>query len=332
MGHLRTAVFLILAIASVASSAEQLAERSIDGATRSQVIAAVLEAVEKRYVFPEVASRMVESIRAHERAGDYSQVTSAYHLATTLTQDLQSISRDKHLRVVYTTSEVGAGRGAPTAEETAKIRDARRKINYGFERVERLDNNIGYLELRVFLPPGKEAAETAAAAMTFLANSDALVIDMRRNGGGSPAMVALLSSYLFDERTHLNSLYWREGDRLEEFWTTQDVVGRKFGQSKPIFVLASGSTFSGAEEFCYNLQTRKRAVIVGEATRGGAHPGGQWQVHEYFAVWVPTGRAINPITNTNWEGTGVRPDVEVPPSDALETAKRLANEAIRKPL
>jgi peptidase S41-like protein len=332
MGRLRTAVFSILAIASAGSSAEQLPERSIDAATRSQVITAVLEVVEKRYVFPEVASKMVESIRAHERTGDYSQVTSAYHLATTLTQDLQSISKDKHLRVVYTAIEVGAGHGTPTAEETAKIRDAWRKINYGFERVERLDNNIGYLDMRVFLPPGKEASETVAAAMTFLANSDALIIDMRRNGGGHPAMIALLSSYLFDERTHLNSLYWREGDRLEEFWTTQDVGGRKFGQSKPIFVLTSGSTFSGAEEFCYNLQTRKRAVIVGETTRGGAHPGGQWQVHEYFAVWVPAGRAINPITNTNWEGTGVKPDVEVPASDALEAAKRLANEAIRKPL
>src|SRR5260221_14588386 len=130
-------------------------------------------------------------------------------------------------------------------------------------------------------------------------------------------MVALLSSYLFDERTHLNSLYWREGDRLEEFWTTQDVVGRKFGKSKPIFVLASGSTFSGAEEFCYNLQTRKRAVIVGEATRGGAHPGGQWQGHEDFAFWGPTGRAVKPITNTNLVGTASRPAGEGPPQKSL---------------
>src|SRR5207244_11399604 len=132
--------------------------------------------------------------------------------------------------------------------------------------------NIGYLELRSFAAQGEEMEEVAAAAMTFLANTDALVIDLRRNGGGRPEMVALVSSYLFDEPVHLNSLYWRERDRTDDFWTAGNVRGRHFGQGKPVFVLTSSRTFSGAEEFAYNLKSLKRALIVGETTGGCANP------------------------------------------------------------
>ncbi len=118
-------------------------------------------------------------------------------------------------------------------------------------------------------------------------------------------MIAYVSSYLFDERVHLNDLFWREPNRTDEFWTRPDVAGQEFGGTKPVFVLTSHATFSGGEEFAYNLQALKRATIVGETTGGGAHPVGLEFVAEHFVLQLPRGRAINPITKTNWESTGV---------------------------
>jgi C-terminal processing protease CtpA/Prc len=144
-------------------------------------------------------------------------------------------------------------------------------------------------------------------------------------------MVALICSYLFPghERVHLNDLYWREGDRTEQFYTLPYVPGRRY-LDKEVYVLTSKRTFSGAEEFTYNLKNLKRATIVGEATGGGAHPGGTRRVTDHFAVWVPGGRAINPITKTNWEGTGVTPDVAVPADQALATAHLMALKRLKE--
>jgi tetratricopeptide (TPR) repeat protein len=165
--------------------------------------------------------------------------------------------------------------------------------------------------------------------MNFLANCDAVIFDLRRNGGGSPGMIRFITSWLFEEPTHLNSLYWREGDRTEEFWTQADIPGKRLAEV-PAFVLTSNFTFSGGEEFTYNLQSLKRATIIGETTGGGAHPGGTVPVGERFMAFIPTGRAINPITGTNWEGTGVVPDIQVAADDALDTALPLAREAADK--
>lgn len=161
------------------------------------------------------------------------------------------------------------------------------------------------------------------------ANSDALIVDLRQNGGGDPAMVQLISSDLFDEPTHLNSLYFRAEDSLEEFWTLDEVVGQRMADN-PVFVLTSSSTFSAAEEFTYNLKCLGRATIVGETTGGGAHPGGVTPLHESLSVFIPAGRAINPITGTNWEGTGVIPDVPVEANAALDKALELAGQAAQE--
>ena len=195
--------------------------------------------------------------------------------------------------------------------------------NFGVDKVERLPGNIGYIELRGFLP-AELAGEAIAAAMTLVAHTETLIVALRRNGGGDPATVALMTSYLFDNRTHLNSFYNREGDRTTQFWTQDWVPGKRFGQTKPVYVLTGKRTFSGAEEFSYNLKNLKRGTIVGETTGGGAHPGGMRRINAHFHIFVPGGRAINPITNTNWEGMGVEPDVKVPADDALRTAQILA--------
>ena len=165
--------------------------------------------------------------------------------------------------------------------------------------------------------------------MNFVAVSRALIVDLRENGGGSPAMVAYISSYLFDSRTHLNNLWTRRTDRIDEFWT-RDVSGRRFGGEKPVYVLTSSRTFSGAEEFSYNLKSLKRATIIGETTGGGAHPVSGHAIGDHFMMGVPFARAINPITKTNWEGTGVAADVKVPAADALTTALNLTREGVRQ--
>lgn len=160
--------------------------------------------------------------------------------------------------------------------------------------------------------------------MNFLANTSALIIDLRKNHGGEPALVALMCSYFFAaEPIHLNSLYWRATESTQQFWTLPYVPGKRY-LNKPVYVLTSHETFSGAEEFTYNLQNLKRATIIGETTGGGAHPGDIYQLDAHFEIFIPTGRAINPISGTNWEGVGVLPDIETPQEEALNVAHIMA--------
>jgi hypothetical protein len=163
--------------------------------------------------------------------------------------------------------------------------------------------------------------------MAVLAKSDAIIIDLRNTGGGSPDMIQLISTYFFAEPTLLNTMYWREGDRTDQFWTLPHVPGRRMPDT-PLYVLTSERTFSGAEEFAYNMQNLKRATLIGETTGGGAHPGGSMPVNDLFGMFVPTGRAINPISKTNWEGVGVKPDVSAPADDALTLAHVKAIDAL----
>jgi len=294
---------------------------TIDAATRTEVVHNVLQRLKESYVFPDVASKMAEAVRERAGRGEYEKITSAKAFAQKLTEDLQAVSRDKHLRVRYSHRPLPERpqRPEPTAEEREQFRQEMSRINYGFEKVERLPGNVGYVDFRGFFAP-ELGRETVASVFNFLGNTDALIIDLRRNGGGDPEMVALICSYLFGpEPVHLNSLYWREGDRTEEFWTLKEVAGKRY-TGKDVYVLTSNYTFSGAEEFSYNLKNLKRATIVGETTGGGAHPGGFNRLHQHFGAFIPTGRAINPITKTNWEGTGVEPDVKVPADHALKVA------------
>ncbi|MEX2114665.1 MAG: S41 family peptidase, partial [Pirellulales bacterium] len=195
------------------------------------------------------------------------------------------------------------------------------------EKVERLEGNIGYIQLRGF-HPAELGGKAAAEAMQAVADTDALIIDLCTNGGGAPSMVALVCSYLFGpEPVHLNDLYFRPDDRTHQWWTLPYLPGDRY-VGKPVYVLTSERTFSAAEEFAYNLKNLKRATIVGETTGGGANPGGRKRLDDHFTMFLPSGRAINPITKTNWEGTGVTPDVAVPAELALKAAQLAALKAI----
>ncbi|MFZ0063540.1 MAG: S41 family peptidase [Pyrinomonadaceae bacterium] len=300
-------------------------DSTIDANTRKQVIDTILKRLNDSYVFPEVAKAMETSLRDRVAKGEYDQISSSRAFSETLTKDLQAVSKDKHLRVRYS-HEVLPER-QPRAEPTAEQREQERRdmswMNYGFEKVERLRGNTGYISFRGFFGP-ELGADAVASAMNFVAGTDALIIDLRTNGGGDPEMVALICSYLFGpEPVHLNDLYWREGNRTEQFWTRKEVAGKRY-LNKDVYVLTSKYTFSGAEEFAYNLKNLKRATIIGETTGGGAHPGGGFRLNEHFSMFVPTGRAISPVTKSNWEGTGVKPDIEVPADQALTLARLLA--------
>ena len=297
----------------------------IDAKGTAAVIDEALKRLEENYVFPEVAAKMAESLRRRLADGEYAGVKTGQELAGLLTKHLQEVSKDKHLRVSCSTEKLPPppqGNG-PTPEMRERMRLFSQKANGEYKKVERLAGNIGYLRVDGFMD-AEAAAGPAAAAMSFLANTEALIIDVRYNGGGSPHGVALLCSYLFDEKpVHLNSLYWRRGNRTDDVWTLKELPGPRY-VGKDVYVLTSARTFSAAEEFTYNLQCQKRATIVGETTGGGAHPGGGFRINDHFRMFVPTGRAINPITKTNWEGTGVKPDVAVPASQALEAAHERA--------
>jgi hypothetical protein len=319
-------VLLVLQLSAVAVAQQmEQPDLTIDAATRTQVIEGVLKRLNDSYVFPETAKKMEQSIMERVRKQEYDQITSAKEFATKLTSDLQEVSHDKHLRVRYSNRAIPerGPRREPTAQEREEQKRELAWMNHGFSKVERLPGNIGYLEFLNFMDE-ELGADTVAAAMNFVNGTDALIIDMRNNGGGNPAMVALVCSYLFGpEPVHLNDLYWREGNRTDEFWTKKDIAGKRY-RNKDVSVLTSKRTFSGAEEFTYNLKNLKRATIIGETTGGGAHPGGGFRINEHFGMFVPTGRAISPITKTNWEGTGVTPDVAVPADQALLTARVMA--------
>lgn len=294
----------------------------IDGAERQRAIDGAAAMLNEFYVYADIAKKMGDNIRAHQKAGDYGAITDGDAFAGKLTDDLREVSHDKHLGVSFSPGVLPKGR-PPGGPDMNAMRRQLERVNCGFEKVEVLPQNIGYLKFNMFANPDI-CGSTASAAMNFLSNVNALIIDMRENGGGDPRMVAYVSSYVFDQRTHLNDLYNRKEDRTEEFWTNPDVPGKKLGGGKPLFVLTARRTFSGAEEFTYNLKNLKRATIVGETTGGGAHPVSGHRIDDHFMIGVPFARAINPVSKTNWEGTGVEPDVKVPAAEALNTAKELA--------
>ena len=319
-----------VALAALGSNAaQQPPSATLEEATRKQVIDGAIDHIRRAYIFADVAEKMAAAVGAHVEKNVYDAISTPREFADTLTRHLQEVSRDRHLRIIYNAEGFPPQRsGPPTAEERAqRIADERRR-NFGFQRVERLEGNVGYIELLGF-SGAEEVAEAAVPAMNFVANTDALIFDLRRNGGGSPVTIGVISSYLFDRVVHLNDFYIRETDTTRQFFTSAEVQGRRYGPDKPVFVLTSNRTFSAAEEFTYNLKNLKRATIVGETTGGGAHPGGVRRITEHFGIWLPNGRAINPITKTNWEGVGIEPDIKVEAAQALHAAHLAALKRIR---
>lgn len=285
------------------------------------------------YIFPDVADEIAQHLRNNLILRKYDSFNDPKALAIQLTRDLQSISKDKHLRVYFDPNEIAEANNELSEGERLKRQKERlekmEQRKFGFAQAKMLDGRVGYLDLREFADT-QDAANAAYKAMSRIMNSDAIIIDLRNNIGGSPSMIQLLSSYFFSSDTvHLNSFYFRSTNEYTETWTLPTVPGRR-RPNIDLYILTSNRTFSAAEEFAYNLKHLKRATVIGETTAGGAHPGWAVTATDKFRVWVPQGRAINPITKTNWEGIGVKPDIEAPADQALTVAHINALERLKE--
>ena len=298
----------------------------LDPGERKQTIELIISDLNASYVFPSVAQKMADSLRAHESKGDYDAVTDGDAFASMLTRHLVEVSHDKHLTIYYQPYKFPSQPTPATFDQLTEDRKALAR-DCGFRNLDVLDNNVGYMKVDFFADP-MACGRTAAAAMTFLANTDAVIFDLRDNGGGDPRMVALMCTYLFDKPVHLNDFYDRAANSTTEYWTPRYVPGIRLGP-KPVYVLTSTHTFSGAEEFAYDLKNLRRVTVVGETTGGGAHVVSSFRAGDHFIIYVPHGRSISPVTRTDWEGTGVAPDVPVSADNALPTAERLAAEKIQ---
>jgi hypothetical protein len=296
----------------------------LDAAERTRVLDAVTSNLTKLYVYPDIAAKMNAYVQARAQHGDYNDIASGAVFADTLTKDLRAVSNDRHLHVDYTPFKqpVTPPHEHPTPDDLNRMRRQMSDINCGFQKVEILPRNIGYLKFDMF-GPAAICAPTASSAMNLLAHTKAVIIDLRENGGGDPAMVDFIVSYFFDTHEHINDLYNRSDNETTQYWTLPWVPGERL-TTQPVYVLTSHGTFSGAEEFTYDLKNLKRATIVGETTGGGAHPVRGTPIDAHFEMAVPVARPINPVTKTDWEGTGVTPDHKTSRDEALPAAIKLA--------
>lgn len=283
--------------------------------TTTEIITDMADTISQNYVFPDVGEQVSEMLMSNLGNGDYDGL-SRPELADTLADQIRNLTHDLHFGV----RALPPNWTPPTDEEDDGLRPGP-SAPFGFSSVERLDGNIGYINLRGFNNVNY-IGETVEAAMQLLQGSSAVIFDLRQNGGGDPKAVQLISSYFFDpsESIHLNSLYSRPDDTTTEYWTHADFDTSLAMPDVPMYVLTSNQTFSAAEEFTYNLKNLKRATIVGKSTGGGAHPVKSHLIDNQFVIRIPYARAVNPISGTNWEGTGVEPDIEVDADEALDTA------------
>ena len=312
----------LAAVAAIAVIAQPTSGRAqghpLDAAERSAVIERVASELEKGYVFPEVARTMIQALRDRQKRGEYDRIDNAVEFGDSLTSHLRAVSRDKHLRV--------AARGAPRAstDATGGVVPPRRSAD-GLEEVRRLDGNIGYLRFSGFVDVSRVGGRITSA-MTELATTDALIIDLRSNGGGSPSSVMHLAGYLFPQRTLIAKIYSRPDETTTEMWTA-DVPDAKY-LDKQVFVLTDRRTFSAAEAAAYHLQAFGRAKVVGDTTGGGAHRVTGVDLNDRLAMALPITRPTNVRTGTDWEGVGVIPDIAVAPERALVAAQLAALRAL----
>ena len=287
---------------------------TVEKSERDSVIEALTTKLSASYVLPDAVGRITQALRSANRAGEYDGKTPQ-EFADALGRTLRNAGPDKHLAVFYQPAPpVSPGAATPSMGQ-------RERLNFGFGKLERLRGNVGYLELVNFSDFRQQSADTASALLSTLANFDAIILDLRRNGGGNDPMMAFIASYFFDPPpVHLNDIYWRDTNETSQFWTSAFVPGQRSAR-QPLYILTSASTFSSAEDFSYSLQSLKRALVVGETTSGGAHSSrGPQRLTQSFTAIIPVGRSVNPTTKTNWEGTGVTPDIKTSADAALGVA------------
>jgi hypothetical protein len=301
------------------SAAPPAQSSGIDGGERQRVINGAIANLKEHYFDRDVAQKTADALLAHEKNGDDDAATDGDAFAGLLTRQMREASGDMHLAMEYSERPLPEGPPPRTAEDLARFRNAMLQQNCMMRKVEILPHNIGYLKLD-FFPDSSVCGSAMKGAMASLNHADAIIFDLRDNTGGFPDSVSLIASYLFD---HPEYMYGPRGAPTVDSWTRSPVAGNELAD-KPVYVLTSGATWSGAEQFSYDLKMLKRATLVGETTRGGAHAGVFHRIDDHFGMGIPEEKAINPFGKADWEGVGVEPDVKVKAADALETAAHLA--------
>jgi C-terminal processing protease CtpA/Prc len=303
---------------------------NVSHAEKAELLTAVAAKIRAGYVWPERGETVAAKLEAH--AADSGAIrypqTNLSLFCEQLTADLQLWSDDNHLRVRYSKAPYVQPPDDTVAREQSDRRLHCQRIGFGVAKVEHLPHNVGYIDVREFVELSL-ARDIVNAAMTLVAKCDALIIDLRECVGGDPATVAWMASYLFDERVRLSTFEPRHAPR-EEFWTADlaDVPGPRFGGMNPVFVLTSHYTFSGAEQFAYDLQALRRVKVVGEITGGGAHACSFYWITDHVNLLLPECRPVNPITNSNWEKSGVKPDALCSAQTALKRAQALVENSL----
>ncbi|KUL26688.1 S41 family peptidase [Actinoplanes awajinensis] len=282
----------------------------------TSVLTQLADLLAERYVFPDLGTRIGKLLTADRYPGELT----AAEFADRVTADLQSLNGDKHLRLLHSEEPLRDDIGDEAAD-LAEMADWAARTGGGIGRVERLDGNIGLIEITPLLFPPSVAGDAIAAAMTLVAGSSALILDVRNCRGGAPDTVTFLCSYLFDpEPRYLNGIYFRADDYTKQHWTLSHLPSPRYGPDRPVAVLTSATTFSGGEELAFDLQEHHRATVIGETTRGGAHPREAFRLHPHLQATIPIARSVSPLSGTNWEGTGVHPDIPTPAAEALPRA------------
>jgi hypothetical protein len=296
------------------------ADMPLNASDRAAIVQTLAREMKANYIDPAVAKRVGTAIVRKNAEGGYASSVSAQAFSAALGKDLREFSGDLHFKARFDERfrERSSAADAPGRAEAGDEHVQAVRSGYDIEKIERLPGNVGYIELRDFGPTDL-VGPAYTAAMSLVAGADALILDLRRNGGGRPASVAYLMSHFFPpgDKRHLNDIYNRSSNTTQEFWTLAS-VGERY--RKPVYVLTSARTGSGAEECAYDFQTQKRATLVGETTAGAANPVRPFSVGHGVLVWIPFARAINFVTKTNWEHVGVKPDIAVPAAQALQTA------------
>ncbi|MES2107577.1 MAG: S41 family peptidase [Bacteroidota bacterium] len=310
-------LFAILTVLNISIAYAQ----QITNTEKKSAIDTLLSKIESHYVYPDVAKKMADAVRRRMRAHAYDTVSNGIILAKMLSEDLRSVSHDGHLGVDYSANVIPEeAPGTPPSQQV--IDDFRKRgagDNFAFRKLEIFEGNIGYLKLNIFWP-GDWIKETAAGAMAMLANSDAIIIDLRDNHGFAPDGVILVESYFFKDETHMTDQVNNDEHTTRQYWTLPAVPGNRLSDKK-LYLLVSHDTFSAGEDFAYNMQAQKRATVIGEATGGGAHGTRPYRINSHFSAGIPFSYSINPITHADWEGKGVQPDIVAAKEQALLVAE-----------
>jgi len=303
----------------------------LDRTMRMQTVDTLVAKLNDHYVFPEKARQIEALLQQRQQEGKYDGIRNGYKLAQQLTADIRNVAKDVHMKVRFAPGldlfdEADEPAPASLAEWEQRnnflLRPIRRHMaTRGKVRVDRLGDNVGYLKVSGF-PEAFLMSDKFAVAMDQLADTNGLIMDLRRNGGGDPQAVVLLVSYFVDEHTRLNDIWDRDTGNTTQHWTHDKLDGKRYGGKKPVLILVGPETASAGEDFAYTMQAMKRATVIGQPTWGGAHPVSPYRIGEHFYAMIPSQRSISPITGSNWEGVGVMPDIAATPDRALAVARK----------